>query len=118
MRNIFDQYSQPENKLTYQIGNLPEIATITQLKTVCDFRVQDVALGGQGAPLVPIGDLLLFYNYDACINLGGFSNISKFRKSTELPFISFNNFAPLNLCSLSSVPQTYEAPLFSASKQK
>lgn len=68
---------QPENKLTYQIGNLPEIATITQLKTVCDFRVQDVALGGQGAPLVPIGDLLLFYNYDACINLGGFSNISK-----------------------------------------
>ncbi|MFT3795245.1 anhydro-N-acetylmuramic acid kinase [Flavobacterium sp.] len=67
---------QPHNGLTLQIGNLPEIAEILKQKVVCDFRVQDVALGGQGAPLVPIGDRILFAGYDYCLNLGGFSNVS------------------------------------------
>ena len=67
---------QPENKLTYQIGNLPVLAEILQQRVVCDFRVQDVEFGGQGAPLVPIGDKLLFSEYDYCLNLGGFANIS------------------------------------------
>ena len=67
---------QPENGLTLQIGNLPEIAELLQQTVVCDFRVQDVQLGGQGAPLVPIGDQLLFSEYDYCLNLGGFANCS------------------------------------------
>jgi anhydro-N-acetylmuramic acid kinase len=67
---------QPEKKLTYQIGNKPVLARLLNEKVVCDFRVQDVELGGQGAPLVPIGDKLLFSEYDFCLNLGGFANIS------------------------------------------
>ena len=67
---------QPQNGLTLQIGNLPEIASYCNQTVVCDFRVQDVQLGGQGAPLVPIGDRILFSEFDYCLNLGGFSNVS------------------------------------------
>ncbi|NND88689.1 MAG: anhydro-N-acetylmuramic acid kinase, partial [Flavobacteriaceae bacterium] len=67
---------RPEEQLTLQIGNLPILANKLQQKVICDFRSQDVALGGQGAPLVPIGDRLLFSEYDYCLNLGGFANCS------------------------------------------
>lgn len=67
---------QPQNGFTLQIGNLPKIARLVNQKVICDFRVQDVKLGGQGAPLVPIGDSILFSDYDYCLNLGGFSNVS------------------------------------------
>ena len=69
-------FHQPEKKLTLQIGDGNEIASTTGIKTISDFRSMDIALGGQGAPLVPIGDKLLFAEYDYCINIGGFANIS------------------------------------------
>ena len=69
-------FHDPKNGITKQIGNGKIIFDNINTDLVYDFRVQDVKLGGQGAPLVPIGDLNLFKNYKYCLNLGGFSNIS------------------------------------------
>lgn len=66
----------PDAGYTIQIGNRHELTETINIPIVCDFRVQDVNLGGQGAPLVPIGDRLLFSEFDYCLNLGGFANIS------------------------------------------
>ncbi len=84
---------QPENKLTYQIGNREQLATLVGYKVICDFRVQDVALGGQGAPLVPIGDRLLFSKYDNCLNLGGFANMSFEADNQRIAF----DICPINI---------------------
>ena len=70
-------FHKPEEGYTFQLGNEKKLAELTGYKVVCDFRTQDVDLGGQGAPLVPVGDVLLFDEYDAYLNLGGFANVTK-----------------------------------------
>ncbi len=79
-------HHQPENGLTFQIGSGQHIANESGFKVICDFRTNDVSLGGQGAPLVPIGDQLFFGEYDFCLNLGGISNISLEQKGKRFAY--------------------------------
>ena len=84
---------QPEQGVTLQIGNLKQISKYTQQTVVCDFRVQDVLYGGQGAPLVPMGDKLLFSQYDYCLNLGGFANLSTICNGVSVAY----DICPINV---------------------
>jgi anhydro-N-acetylmuramic acid kinase len=66
----------PKKKMTAQLGDGAAIAAETQLPVVSDLRSLDLAFGGQGAPIVPIGEKLLLGDYDYFLNLGGIANIS------------------------------------------
>jgi anhydro-N-acetylmuramic acid kinase len=86
-------FHTPEKKLTFQLGNGAYIAAETGITTISDFRTFDVALNGQGAPLVPIGDEFLFNDYSNCLNLGGFSNVSFQKRNKRIAF----DICPVNI---------------------
>ena len=83
----------PSSSITYQIGNMPIISKEINQNVICDFRVQDIKLGGQGAPLVPVGEKYLFQEYDSFLNLGGFANISKHKGESIIAY----DICPVNI---------------------
>ncbi|RPA67471.1 anhydro-N-acetylmuramic acid kinase [Cyclobacteriaceae bacterium YHN15] len=86
-------FHRPEKKISLQIGNGWALHQSSGLPVINDFRMLDVQLGGQGAPLVPIGDHYLFTEYDYCINLGGIANISMESAGLRIAF----DICPFNL---------------------
>lgn len=86
-------FHQPAKKVSLQIGNGWALHQASGEKVITDFRMLDVQLGGQGAPLVPIGDRLLFPQVDFCINLGGISNLSMEHEGRRIAF----DTSPFNL---------------------
>lgn len=86
-------FHQPGIGYTFQAGHGASIAEASKILTITDFRSQDVAAGGQGAPLVPIGDELLFSQYDALLNIGGFANISLKKQATRIAW----DICPVNI---------------------
>lgn len=69
-------FHQPDKTFTAQIGDGETLVTYLDCPLVCNFRNKDVALSGQGAPLVPIGEKYLFPQYNTFLNLGGFANLT------------------------------------------
>ncbi|MEJ2585334.1 MAG: anhydro-N-acetylmuramic acid kinase [Robiginitalea sp.] len=107
-------HHRPEEGFTFQLGCPQQIALVTHIKTVGDFRSLDVALGGQGAPLVPAGDRLLFDTYDFCLNLGGICNVSFEENGTRIAFdIGIANMLLNHLCKPLGLPYDREGKLAS-----
>ena len=79
-------FHTPSLGMTAQLGDGATIAAITGINVVSDLRIMDMALGGQGAPIVPMGENLLWVEYAYLLNIGGIANISANRKEHPIAF--------------------------------
>jgi anhydro-N-acetylmuramic acid kinase len=73
--------------------SIPTLAALTDLKTIGDFRSADIALGGQGAPLVPIFDAEFLHSDEQdtiSINIGGMANLTIIPKEGTQPIMAFD----------------------------
>ncbi len=98
-------FHNPQKGISTQIGNGAHIAAVTGIPCVSNFRTGDIARNGQGAPLVPIGDELLFSQYDFCLNIGGIANISFKDKSKRVAY----DICPANM-ALNHLSQIQKFP--------
>lgn len=95
-------FHYPEQRFSLQIGDGAALAATTNYPVICDFRTQDIALGGQGAPLAPTADLYLFKEYQCCLNLGGIANLSV---QTPRGYVAFD------ICGANQILNALVAPL-------
>ena len=95
----------PEKKMTHQLGDGASIAAETQLPVVTDLRSVDIAFGGQGAPIVPLGEKLLFPDYHYFLNIGGIANISFNSKQTNIEdsFLPSDEIIAFDICAANRV---------------
>lgn len=99
-------FHRPELGYTVQMGSGATLSSRCGIDVVCNFRQQDVALHGQGAPLVPVGDRDLFPEYDAFLNLGGFANATLRDKQEGIETIR-----AFDICAANIVLNKYAALL-------
>ncbi|MFN8343054.1 MAG: anhydro-N-acetylmuramic acid kinase [Cyclobacteriaceae bacterium] len=101
-------FHQPDQRFTFQLGESNALHAVCGYPVIADFRSLDVALGGEGAPLVPAGDEVLFGDYDICLNLGGIANLSRRSGGRRIAFdICFCNMALNTL--MAEVSKDYDA---------
>ena len=110
-------FHEPELHYTFQMGDGAAIAAINKLPVVCELRNMDIALGGQGAPIVPIGEKLLWNEYEYFLNIGGIANISFAENEQHIAFDICAANRVLNLLS-NELGMAYDANGAEANKGK